>query len=109
MGRQRAAELSLTNRRVDSREAERIGLVARTVPDTDLQEETIRLAKEISLGPPLAVATTKSTLWASIEAPSLLAAMDYELRGRVLAHHTEDAEERRQSVASKRLPSYKYR
>src|SRR5262249_36536732 len=53
-GKSAAMMLLLTGEDIDAREALRLGLVARVVPDSDLIEETTKLAARIAKQPPLA-------------------------------------------------------
>jgi len=62
VGRSRAAELLLTNRAVTAEEAARIGLVAQVVPDADLEEEALTLARQLADGPTTALGRTKKLL-----------------------------------------------
>lgn len=59
VGAGRAKELLFTGRIVDAREAERIGLVNRVVPDVDVLKTAKSLAAEILRNAPLAVRLTK--------------------------------------------------
>jgi enoyl-CoA hydratase len=52
IGASRAFELLLTGRVVDAREADRIGLVSRVVPDVDLRESALAVAREIVANSP---------------------------------------------------------
>jgi len=79
VGPQRAAELLLTARTVRSDEAERIGLVLRTVPDEELAEACLELAKSIMVNVPLGVWTTKQSMWMNENAGSLEQAMEMEI------------------------------
>lgn len=65
LGQQRAAALMLLNSRVDATEAARIGLVARVVPDDQLDAEAARLAEALRNGSRAAGAAVKRLLAAS--------------------------------------------
>jgi enoyl-CoA hydratase len=62
VGRERAAELLFTGRLVDATEAERIGLVSRTVAHGDLLPSALDIAEQIGSKPPLAVQRIKRGL-----------------------------------------------
>lgn len=51
IGQKKARELLLTGKLLDGREAERIGLINKAVPADKLEEETMKLAKSITLMP----------------------------------------------------------
>lgn len=57
-----ASELLLTGEFVDAERAERIGLVNRVVPDDQLREHALTLAKSIAAGPSFAHGMTKKML-----------------------------------------------
>ncbi len=48
VGKAKAMDLCLTGRQMDAAEAERCGLVARVVPDTELVDEAIRMGEKIA-------------------------------------------------------------
>ncbi|MGE0663800.1 MAG: enoyl-CoA hydratase/isomerase family protein [Hyphomonadaceae bacterium] len=106
VGVQRAAELLLTARPVLSDEAERIGLVLKTVPDQDLQDACLELAKAIMVNVPLGIWTTKQSMWLNQSAASLEQAMEIETRAVFMAQSTEDAAEKRKSFFEKRPPKF---
>jgi enoyl-CoA hydratase/carnithine racemase len=62
VGRERAAELLLTGRRVDAGEAQRIGLVSRVVGHYALMQAAFELAGAIAQHPLLVVASIKAGL-----------------------------------------------
>jgi enoyl-CoA hydratase len=78
IGSSRAFEIMLSGRDVDAAEAERIGLVSRTVPGDELLEHSYTLAERIIGFSRVGVEGTKRMLWASLDAGSLHAHMDHE-------------------------------
>jgi len=88
IGAAHAFELILTGREVDAREAERIGLVSRVVPDEGLLEAALGVADEICAHSPHGVAMTKRVLWSNLETASLHAAMELESRNQLLVRMT---------------------
>jgi len=80
VGASRAHELMLTGRRFDAPEAERIGLVAATVPDNELERRALEAAEQIAALAPWAVRLTKQGMWTALEMPSEQAAVEYEDR-----------------------------
>ena len=78
----------------DAAEADRIGLVSRTVPDAELMDETLALADRICGYSTHGVSMTKTALWAGLETGSLDAAIDLENRNQLLVRlTTENLEE----------------
>lgn len=106
IGTQRAAELLLTARAVLADEAERIGLVLRTVDDASLMDEALKLARAIIVNVPIGIWLTKQSLWINQNAGSLEAAIELENRGVVLAQFTADKDEKRAAYFEKREPKF---
>lgn len=76
MGKSRAVDMVLTGRLITAEEAERYGIITRVVPDEELREKTIELAKALAARPPVALANTKE--WINKLSEDLLkSAMDY--------------------------------
>lgn len=78
IGSSRAFEIMLSGRDVDAAEAERIGLVSRTVPGDDLLETCLDLADRIAAFSRPGVELTKRMLWSSLDAGSLAGHMEHE-------------------------------
>jgi enoyl-CoA hydratase len=78
IGSSRAFEIMLSGRDVDAGEAERIGLVSRTVAGEDLLDGCYELAARISAFSRVGVESTKRLLWSSLDAGSLASHIDHE-------------------------------
>jgi enoyl-CoA hydratase len=78
IGASRAFEIMLSGRDVDAAEAERIGLVSRTVPAADVLDACYELAARIAGFSRVGVEATKRLLWSSLDAGSLHSHMDHE-------------------------------
>ncbi len=91
IGASRAWELILTGRVIDSAEAERLGLVSRSVADDELMDTCLRVAAEIAANSPFGVWMTKEVLWSNLEIPSLAAGIDIENRNQIMTSLTEDS------------------
>ena len=95
IGSSRAFELMLTGRDVDAEEAERIGLVSRTVPGDQLLEACYEMAERIAAFSRPGIELTKRTLWTGLDAASLEGHMQAEGLGqlfvRLLTANFEEA------------------
>ncbi|BBZ60929.1 enoyl-CoA hydratase [Mycolicibacterium monacense] len=95
IGSSRAFEIMLTGRDVDAEEAQRIGLVSRTVPEQDLLDVCCEMAERIAAFSRPGVELTKRTLWSGLDAASLEAHMQAEGLGqlyvRLLTANFEEA------------------
>lgn len=109
VGTQRAAEMLLTARPVMADEAERIGLVLKSVPDEELQDACIKLAQDMAVNVPMGLWVTKQSLWANQNAGSLEQAMEFESRGVFLAQSMEDKAEKQKAFFEKRAPGFTFR
>jgi enoyl-CoA hydratase len=106
VGTQRAAEILLTARPVLADEAERIGLVLRTVPDEQLIQSALELAAAIMANVPIGIWLTKQSLWLNQSAGSLDAAIEMENRAVAISQSTADAAEKRAAFLEKRAPKF---
>jgi enoyl-CoA hydratase/carnithine racemase len=108
MGKQRAMELVLTGRRIDAREAARLGLVNRVAGKRDWLDQAIELAEVVARRPPIAVRLAKQAVLVADETP-LAAGLDHERRLYEIAMATEDRVEGMHAFLEKRRPEFKGR
>jgi enoyl-CoA hydratase len=107
IGTSRAFELMLTGRDVDGEEAERIGLVSRTVPDDDLLDVCYELGERIAAFSRPGIELTKRTLWSGLDAASLEGHMQAEGLGQLFVRLlTGNFEEAVAARADKRAPVF---
>ncbi|MCX7865010.1 MAG: enoyl-CoA hydratase-related protein, partial [Novosphingobium sp.] len=109
VGAQRAAEILLTARPVMADEAARIGMVLKTVPDEELEEACLEVARNIVVNVPMGIWVTKQALWANQHAGSLEQAIEFESRGVFLAQSMEDKAEKQKAFFEKRAPRFTFR
>jgi enoyl-CoA hydratase len=107
IGTSRAFELMLTGRDVDADEAERIGLVSRTVAPGELLESCYKMAERIVGFSRPGIELTKRTLWGGLDAASLEAHMQAEGLGQLFVRLlTANFEEAVAARAEKRPPVF---
>jgi enoyl-CoA hydratase/carnithine racemase len=98
-------ELVLTGRRIDAKEALRLGFVNRVVPKRRWLSEAVELADVVARRPPLAVKLAKQAVLAADEM-ALSAGLAHERRLYELAMATEDRVEGMQAFLEKRRPEF---
>jgi 2-(1,2-epoxy-1,2-dihydrophenyl)acetyl-CoA isomerase len=101
VGFHKAAELMFSGDIIDAREAERLGLINRVVPHTELAKQTRELADRLARGPTRAIGLCKRTLNIGVSG-DLAAVLDAEAEGQGLASQTEDHWEGVQAFLEKR-------
>jgi len=108
VGPERALDLILTGRRIDAPEAERIGLVTRVVPQAELRDAALAVARAIAENGPLAVRAAKAAVWRGLDLP-----LEEGLRLEQLIaepiRQSEDAREGPRAFLEKRKPEFKGR
>src|SRR5437870_80725 len=110
VGMARAAELLLTGRILDAREALEFGLVSRVVPDTELLPTARALATEIARETaPVSVAITKWLLWGMQSETDLARADDVDARAFWWTGTQPDAREGVRAFLEKRAPRWSMR
>lgn len=108
IGASRAFEIMLSGRDVDSAEAERIGLVSRTVPGGELLTTCLDLAERIASFSRPGVELTKRMLWSSLDAGSLGGHMEHEGLAQLYVRlTTRNFEEAVQARKEKRTPTFR--
>ena len=106
IGKQRAALLFYTGRRISGDEALAIGLADVLVPQAELRGAAEALAAEIAQSAPLAIVATRETLRRGL-ADAVQAATERELEEQDWQRRTEDFREGVKAMAERRLPNFK--
>ncbi len=107
IGPQRACELAFTGDSIDATQAERIGLVSRTVPHDDLMKEARQLAARIAKNPPLAVGFAKSQMYQAMVETDMVEHMKREVEVMERLMTTADFLEAATAFLEKREPVFK--
>jgi len=105
VGMGRATEIMLSGRFVDAEEAERIGLVTKTVAPEKLDETVDELAAGFAAGPTRALAFTKRAIRRSLDL-TMEAEFDYEIFAQVQCLQSEDHREGVAAFREKRPAKY---
>ncbi len=100
-----AADMVLTGRRLEAREAERAGLVSRVVPADRLLDVALDVAALIAAGPPLAVRAAKRAIRTAQEVP-LAEGLASERRAFFSLFASEDQTEGMTAFIEKRQPRW---
>ena len=105
VGTAKARELYFTGRPVDAQEALSLGLVNRVVPDDQLADATMELARSLAQGPQIALSLMKRNLNCA-ESSGLAELLDLEAANQVLTGRTEDHREAAKAFVEKRAPVF---
>jgi 2-(1,2-epoxy-1,2-dihydrophenyl)acetyl-CoA isomerase len=108
VGLHKAKELALLGDMLDAKEAERIGIVNRVVPDAQLDAFVADWAGRLAAGPPLALQMTKRMLTMGM-AMSLSEALHQEAMAQTVTGASQDTAEALRAFFQKREPSFKGR
>jgi enoyl-CoA hydratase/carnithine racemase len=104
-GTSRARELMFLSERIDAHRCETLGLVNRVVPDAELRESALALAKSLAEGPSIALAFMKDNLDHAVTS-DFLDSMDQEAEKMVRAARTTDHKEAVRAFIDKRKPVF---
>jgi enoyl-CoA hydratase len=108
IGKYKAMKMVLLGEPISGTEAETIGLATEVVPDDQVLDRAIAIAKKIALLPPLAVRQIKEVLLAGQDT-SLETALLLERKAFTLLFASADQKEGMRAFLEKRKPSYKGR
>lgn len=108
VGRSKATEMLLTGDVLTAQQAQLIGLVDRVVPQGQVMEAALEMARRIAQNPPLALANIKRAIVRGWEMPQR-AAMAYEAELFAATWDSEDHREAERAFAEKRQPNFKGR
>jgi enoyl-CoA hydratase/carnithine racemase len=105
IGKGRAAELLLTGKIIDAREAFQIGLVNQVTADEQLMQAAENLTAEILVNAPIAVEMAKDALEVGKDLP-LEQAVQYSQKNCITCFSTEDMQEGMAAFLEKRKPRF---
>ena len=106
VGPAHARMLLYTGQRIDANEAQRIGLVNRVVPDEDLSDVVVELARVIADNAPLSVKTMKLTIGEVVKDESQRNRAEVE-KAIAACFDSEDYREGRTAFMEKRTPRFR--
>jgi 2-(1,2-epoxy-1,2-dihydrophenyl)acetyl-CoA isomerase len=108
IGLARALEMLLTGDFIDAREAERIGLVNKVLPDEELMPYTYGVARKIAQGPTLAIRMIKRAVYQGLQS-DLRASLDLISSHYGIVASGDDHAEAVDAFLEKREPEFKGR
>ncbi|MFW9772737.1 MAG: enoyl-CoA hydratase/isomerase family protein [Candidatus Heimdallarchaeota archaeon] len=106
IGMSKAAEILYTGRSIGGAEAEKIGLVLKSVENSDLMPTALAIAEEMLKKSPLGLRMTKQAINLSMDSPSLENILQLENSSIVLAFSSKDINEASSAFFEKRNPKY---
>jgi 2-(1,2-epoxy-1,2-dihydrophenyl)acetyl-CoA isomerase len=108
VGTAKAVELIMTGDTIDAAEALRLGIVNAVVAPEALMDETLKLARKIADGPPVAIQLAKRAIYHNQDV-DLRSGLEYETFVQGIARDTEDAKEGVKAFMEKRAPVFRGR
>jgi enoyl-CoA hydratase/carnithine racemase len=105
IGKQNAAMMFYTSRRVTGAEALAMGLADMLVPQDQVRAAAVKFAAEIAENAPLGVISTRATMRAGL-ADRVKAATEHELAEQTRLRQTDDFKEGVKAMAERRVPNF---
>jgi enoyl-CoA hydratase/carnithine racemase len=105
VGKYAAMRICLTGKPIDAAEAHRLGLVAEVVPDAEVLDTALAMARSLAKLPPLALQATKEAILQA-ENTSLEAGLALERRALQVLFASQDKAEGMQAFLDKRKPDF---
>jgi enoyl-CoA hydratase/carnithine racemase len=105
VGRTKAMEMILTGLKIDSQEANRIGLVNRVFPPEELKPSALKLAEKLAAKGPIALRYAKEAVMKGLDL-TLEQGLRLEADLYFLLHTTQDRQEGIMSFREKRPPKF---
>lgn len=106
VGRAKAIEMLVTGEILNAREAYRIGLISRLVPASDIDSESVKLARQIAAKAPIATRFAKEAVLKGLDL-TLEQGLRLETDLYMLIHTTGDRTEGIRAFQEKRQPYFK--
>ena len=106
VGISQALEMMWTGEKIDAREAERIGLVNKVVPQQDLMKASFEFAQNLAKGPSLAIEMIKSMAYTALKSDSVMTQMAVENFMQQVCMESEDVKEGVMGFLEKRQPRF---
>jgi len=105
VGKYKAMRYILAGDPFGAREACDMGLVSEVVPDAEVEQRAVALARQIAELPPLAIQLAKEAVLAGMEAP-LSAALALEAKSAQMLFSSQDQKEGMRAFIEKRKPKF---
>ncbi|WP_067517071.1 enoyl-CoA hydratase [Endozoicomonas ascidiicola] len=105
VGKAKAMQMALTGKPISAKEAWVSGLVSELVPDKDVQEKALSIARNIARMPPLAVEQIKEVILLGMDA-SLESALAMERKANAMLFASRDQQEGMTAFLEKRHPKF---
>lgn len=108
VGKSNAMRMLMTGQSLSAMEALRMGLVSEVLPDAEVLDAALALARTIAAMPPLAISQIKEVVLAGMDAP-LETALMLERKASQLLFASRDQKEGMQAFLDKRTPRFEGR